>query len=95
MVVSNWNGVAPMTAVLKFRGGPLAGQYQSATSLGERFVITKPRAFDYQDFSLSEDPFYAPVVSRDTGFYSKTNIRTKTGAYVFQWMGWEGEVIAR
>jgi hypothetical protein len=82
-----------MTATIKLRGGPLSNRYETVDSLGERFLVTKPRRPTLADYSA--DPFYAPLIEHEQGFYAKTNIRTKRGAYVFQWMGWEGEVIAR
>lgn len=94
MVVSSWIGVVPLMTI-KLRGGPLANTYQSVESIGERFLVTKPKPVSYADITANYDPFSAPTVQRETGFYAKTNIRTKSGTYVFQWMGWEGEVIAR
>jgi hypothetical protein len=82
-----------MTATIKLRGGPLANKYQSVANLGERFVITKPVPFVINPLADARETDL--LYNTQTGHYQKTNIRTKKGAYVFQWMGWEGEVIAR
>lgn len=39
------------------------------------------------------DPLVNDTVRR--GYYTRTNIVTKRGVPVYQWMGWEGQVIAR
>jgi len=83
-----------MSATIKLRGGPLANKYQMVENLGERFLITKPVPPTFGN-PLYEDVLKPHVYETKTGHYAKTNIRTKKGAYVFQWMGWEGEVIAR
>ena len=86
-----------MKATVKFRGGPLAGKYQFVEVLGERLVVTKPQPQWANMLGVDDygDPFSGPAYKTVTGFYAQTNIRTKKGNYVFQWMGWEGEVISR
>jgi hypothetical protein len=43
-------------------------------------------------FDAMSDPL-API-EYVLGHYALTNVRTKRGAYVYEWMGWEGEIVS-
>lgn len=70
---------------VKLRRGPKPG-YTEVADYSQMVLCAKPKKMTMR---LEQDPMEETFVH---GHYQKTNIVTKTGVPVFEWMGWKGEV---
>lgn len=80
--------------IVKLRGGPMANTYKEVDSTHlyyDRLEVRVPNAIRWTQGDLDS----MAIDSSKRGHYAKTNITTRNGAVVYQWMGFEGEVIAR
>lgn len=73
---------------VKLRRGPQPGIMQIKKH-AEQVMISAPA---YPDMSVF-DPEYRLDYSMKYGHYQRTNMRTKKGHAIFEWMGWRGEVV--
>lgn len=77
----------------KLRRGPLAGKFITVESYTDRIeaeALIEPK--DYRtllDWKIEPENL---SFSHKRGHYQRTNIRTKSGAYVYEWMGFYGEI---
>lgn len=76
--------------IVRFREGPLKGQYQEHKGGDLLVEVPTYEKVEYGTF----DPFASPF-KRKRGRYIRSNIVTKRGIPVYQWMGFEGDVISR
>jgi hypothetical protein len=70
---------------VKLRRGPRPG-YTEIPEYSQIVMCSRPREIT---FEVEEDPLTETFVH---GHYQRTNIMTKSGVPVFEWMGWKGEV---
>lgn len=86
-----------MSRTVKFRGGPLANTYKSIETFGGRFTVTQavPQWHNLLGVDHDNNPLDGPAYRTKVGHYQQSNVQTRRGVPVFQWMGYEGEVIAR
>lgn len=78
---------------VRFRRGPKAGETEVLQGTVADLGIIEVAGAEVPRYSDLDD-VYAQPLRMKRGSYRLTNQRTKRGVYIYEWMGWYGEVLS-